>query len=84
MDLPAGASSTEIFQSNPQRGTDLGLGVPYLYFADRARVEVPVALSRRAAPGRHTVRGAVRYAVCDDSVCLPPSTTRFSVPLVVR
>ena len=82
--LPAGASSTEIYQSNPHRGTDPALGVPYLYFQDRARFEVPVALGRRTPAGRHAVRGAVRYAVCDDSVCLPPATTRFSVPIVVR
>ena len=83
-ELPAGATSTEIYQSNPQRGTDPALGVPYLYFADQARVELPVALSRRAARGRHTVRGTIRYAVCDDSICLAPTATRFSVPLVVR
>ena len=82
--LPAGASAEPILQSTPHQGTDPGLGVPYLYFSEEARLEVPVALSRRAARGRHTVRGTIRYAVCDDAVCLPPTATRFSVPLVVR
>ena len=84
LQAPDGVSAAALRQSTPREGTDPALGVPYLYFAVEARVELPLRIGRAVARGRHRVRGAVRYAVCDDSVCLAPTESRFRVPLVVR
>lgn len=84
LDAPAGVAGSALRQSAPHEGTDPGLGVPYLYFSEEARIELPLRIGRGVARGRHRVRGAVRYAVCDDSVCLPPTESTFRVPLVVR
>ena len=84
LQAPPGVSGGPLRQSDPHEGTDPGLGVPYLYFSEEARVVLPLRIGQGVALGRHTVRGAIRYAVCDDSVCLPPTESRFRVPLVVR
>ena len=71
-------------QSPPQTGHDPAFGTDYTYFADAVRLALPLQVSRTAARGRHAVVGTVRYAVCDDSICLPPAATPFRAPLTVR
>ncbi|MDT0630785.1 protein-disulfide reductase DsbD family protein [Rubrivirga sp. S365] len=82
--LPAGVEAAPLRQARPQEGYDEAFGSDYTYFAGRGRIVQPLRLSATAARGRHEVRGAVLYAVCDDSICLPPARAAFRVPLQVR
>ena len=82
--LPDGVLAGTAQQSRPRQGFDEAFEQAYTYFADEAEVVVPVRVSRGAAPGRHAVVGAVRYAICDDTICLPPATTPFRTTLTVR
>ena len=82
--LPAGVEALALRQARPREGYDEAFQSDYTYFAGRGRVVQPLRLSAAAARGRYEVRGAVRYAVCDDSICLPPARASFRVPLEVR
>ena len=65
-------------------GHDDALDIDYPYFAERAGVALRVAAGRGVRPGRHVVRGTVRYAACDDRICLPPRTVPFEATVTVR
>lgn len=82
--LPAGVEPLALRQGTPQRGYDEGFESAYTYFAERARIVRPLRIGGGAAAGEHEVTGAVRFAVCNDSVCLAPSRLAFRVPLVVE
>ena len=82
--LPAGVEAAPLRQGAPRVGYDEAFGSDYTYFAERGRVVQPLRVGAGAAPGRYEVRGAVAYAVCDDSICLPPARASFRVPLVVQ
>ncbi len=82
--LPDGVAAGALRQSEPEVGYDEGFGRDYPYFAGRARFVQPLRVSATAAPGRREVTGAAHYAVCDDSICLPPTRTPFRVPLVIE
>lgn len=82
--LPAGLRAGAPRQSRPRTGHDEGLDVDYTYFAETARVAVPLATTRGLARGRHPVSGTVRFALCDDRVCLPPAAVPFQTVLHVR
>ena len=82
--LPAGVSAGRLAQSTPREGYDPAFESDYPYFAGAARVVQRVAVAPGAAPGAREVTGAVRYAVCDDRVCLPPARTAFRVSVVVE
>lgn len=64
-------------------GRDEVFDVDYPYFAGRAAVTAHIRAGRRAAPGRHLIRGNVRFAACDDRVCLPPRTVPFEAELTL-
>jgi len=64
-------------------GRDEVLGVDYDYFAGLVTVEADVRAGAGARPGRHVVRGSVRYAACDERICLSPRTVRFEAPVTV-
>lgn len=83
-DLPAGLSLGGLQQSAPRQGFDEAFQSDYTYFSERARVIQSVRVADRTEVGRLDVTGTVRYAVCDDSVCLPPTRTTFRVPLVIE
>lgn len=82
--LPRGLATRAPRQSATRRAFDEAFQQHYPYFAGSAEVTVPVAVARGAARGRHAVAGSVRYALCDDRVCLPPATTPFRATLTVR
>ncbi len=56
------------------------LGVPVEQITGRADIAVPLLVAAGAAPDR--VALAVRFAVCDASICLPPRTVRVVAPLI--
>ena len=82
--LPAGVRAGRLAQAPPREGYDAAFESAYPYFAETGRVVQTLHIGADAAPGTHAVSGAVRYAVCDDQICLPPTETAFRVPLVVE
>ena len=82
--LPDGVEAAPPRQAAPRAGYDEVFASDYTYFAERGRVVQPLRVGADAAPGRYEVRGAVAYAVCDDTICLPPARASFRVPLVVQ
>lgn len=83
-DLPAGLTAGTPRQSGARRGHDASFNAEASTFTGAARVEQPLAVSRRAPAGPTVVSGTVRYAVCDASICLPPAASTFRVTLRVR
>ena len=83
-DLPGGVSLGEITEVGVLEGYDEVFEARYPYYQRTGRVVQRLAVGRRAARGRHHLTGRIRYAVCDDRICLPPVTTAFRVPLVIR
>ena len=82
--LPPGVEASAVQQAEPRQGFDEAFGQTYPYFAGTAEVSAPLRVARGARRGRHVVAGRVSYAICDDSICLPPVTTPFRTTLVVR
>ena len=67
----------------PHEGFDVGLGEAYRYHARRARVWQGLRVSERAPRGPAVVSGRVRYAACNDEICLPPREVPFQARFVV-
>lgn len=82
--LPPGvATAGALRQSRPREGYDEGLRTDYTYHEGAVRIEQPLRVTTEAA-GRHRLTGTLRYAVCNDSVCLRPSATSVAATLRVR
>ncbi|MEM0964207.1 MAG: protein-disulfide reductase DsbD domain-containing protein [Bacteroidota bacterium] len=82
--LPDGVAAQTLRQGTPQTRFDPVFEEDYTYFAGRARFVQPLRLGAGVAAGTHEVTGAVRYALCDDSICLSPARSTFRVALVVE
>lgn len=82
--LPAGVVSETLRQGTPRTRFDPVFETDYTYFTDRARFVQPLRLGEEVIEGAHEVSGAVRYALCDDSICLAPARSVFRVALVVE
>ena len=82
--VPTGVTPQALRQGPPRTAYDPGFEADYTYYADRARFVKPLRLGDRVSRGTHEVAGTVRYAVCDDSICLPPVQSAFRVDLVVE
>ena len=82
--LPDGVEPGPLRQAAPREAYDEAFDSDYTYFAERAQFVQPLRVGAAVTPGRWEVRGAARYAVCDDSICLPPARTPFRVPLLVE
>ena len=82
--LPAGVRAGRLVQGAPREGYDAAFESSYPYFAETGRVVQTLHVGADAAAGAHAVSGSLRYAVCDDRICLPPAETAFRVPLVVE
>ncbi|WP_412063514.1 protein-disulfide reductase DsbD domain-containing protein [Rubrivirga sp. IMCC45206] len=82
--LPDGIRAVRLAQSEPREGYDEAFASAYPYFAESARVVQVLGVGRRLRPGRREVSGTVRFAVCDDRICLPPASVPFRVPLVIE
>ncbi len=82
--LPAGVTAGTPRQTGAHRGHDAAFDAEASTFVGTARIEQPLAVSRRAVTGPAVVSGTVRYAVCDASICLPPASSAFRVTLRVQ
>lgn len=81
--LPGGVAARPLRQGPPRTAYDPGFETDYTYYTERARFVQPLRLGAAVARGTHEVTGTIRYAVCDDSICLPPVRSAFRVNLVV-
>ncbi len=81
--LPAGVTAGGLRQSGTHEGFDEAFDSAYRYFAGPGRLVQTLRVGAAVPRTTHEVTGAVRYAVCDDTICLPPVRTAFRVSLVV-
>jgi thiol:disulfide interchange protein DsbD len=70
-------------QSEPKRGYDPNFDKEVSYFEETATIRVPVSAGTGAGLGEHTVEGTVRFMVCTDEMCLPPTPSSFSTTVSV-
>jgi DsbC/DsbD-like thiol-disulfide interchange protein len=82
--LPLGVQTGRRVQAGVREGYDAVFESAYPYFAETGRVVQRLRVGEGVAAGTHEVSGTVRYAVCDDEICLAPAQTAFRVPLVVE
>jgi thiol:disulfide interchange protein DsbD len=68
----------------PREGYDEALDEAYRYHAGRARVWQGFLVSERAPRGPVEVTGRVRFAACNDAICLPPREVPFRARFVVQ
>ncbi|OZC03100.1 protein-disulfide reductase DsbD domain-containing protein [Rubricoccus marinus] len=81
--LPTGVSARGgLRQTRPQEKYDEILKESYTYHSGTARVSQGLHVTTRAS-GRHRVGAEIRFAVCNDSVCLPPTTVPVRATLSV-
>ncbi|MEM6325731.1 MAG: hypothetical protein AAF791_01300 [Bacteroidota bacterium] len=81
--LPEGVVPRGGLRESPTvNGMDEALGLPYAYHIESGQVTQRLRVDRRAE-GRHRIRAAVRFTVCNDSVCLPPTTVETAATLAV-
>lgn len=78
--LPDGiASYGPLSESQALRGHDSGLDADYTYYESSARIWQGFQVGRNADVGEHRVTGRLRYAACNDELCLPVKTFPYSV-----
>jgi thiol:disulfide interchange protein DsbD len=53
------------------------------YFEEAAHIATIVRLRESAAAGVDSLKASVRFQICDDEMCLPPTTRTFSTPVTV-
>ena len=83
--LPIGvARYREPGEAVARQGHDPVLGEDYRYHAGTARIWQGLQIGRDAPRGPVVVSGRVRYAACNDEVCLPPREALFRVQFRVR
>jgi len=82
--LPSGVDVGAVRQSGAKDGYDETFASAYTYFTGAGRVVQTLRVGTATPRGTHEVTGAVRFAVCNDEICLPPVRTTFRVPLVVE
>lgn len=82
--LPAGLRLAGAPGEDPPRaGHDAALDEDYRYHAGRARVWQVLEVASSAPRGPVEVTGRVRFAACNDEICLPPREVPFRARLVV-
>ena len=82
--LPAGIDTTgTLRQSDPTRTYDPNFEADAFFYDDTAEVRAGLEVTESVAPGTYTIDGSVRYMVCNDEMCMPPTTTPVSVTVDV-
>jgi DsbC/DsbD-like thiol-disulfide interchange protein len=69
----------------PEKREAKDLGETQLVYSKPFRIVQPITLTRRPAPaaGPLTVKGAVKYQACDESICYAPITVPVTWTLTV-
>ena len=70
-------------ETHTEIGHDPGLDADYTYHDGSARVWQGLLVQEGAEAGEHVVTGTVRYAACNDEMCLPVKTFSFRTRFVV-
>ena len=70
-------------ETDTQIGHDPGLDADYAYHDGSARVWQGLQVQDSAEAGEHVVGGTIRYAACNDEMCLPVKTVPFRTRFVV-
>ena len=52
-------------------------------YSGKAPIFLTLATDENLRPGRHVLEGTLRIQICNDSVCLPPSTLPVVIPVKV-
>lgn len=58
-------------------------GQPLAVYSGRSPIVVQVAVANEVAPGRYGLDGTLRIQICNDEICLPPSTLSAAIPVRV-
>ncbi|HEU5118742.1 MAG TPA: protein-disulfide reductase DsbD domain-containing protein, partial [Isosphaeraceae bacterium] len=80
---PAGISVGETEQSDPEEGFDPNFGLDVRYFEGEADLFTPINVSDAAASGTAPLTGKIGFMVCNDRLCLPPTSVPLSASMVV-
>ena len=82
--LPMGlARYSEPGEAEPHDGHDVVLDEAYRYHEGQARIWQGLEIQASALAGPTVVTGTLRYAACNDEVCIPPRDLPFDVRLIV-
>lgn len=82
--LPAGQPFTfarPIAAPKPHVIFDPGFGMPVQLYTDQAEFGLTIKVGAAAPAGSQTLTVEARYQSCNDSLCLPPRTTRSTLLL---
>lgn len=83
-DLPQGLTADTAFvQQDTETGFDPNFNTDVIYFTPESRATGYLFVADEAEPGEHEVQGSVTFMLCNDRLCLPPTTTLFGVPLKI-
>lgn len=70
-------------QATPQEGYDPNFDKTVRYFAGEASFRRALKVADEAAAGSYDLEGQVRFMICTDRLCLPPTPAPFSVQVAV-
>ncbi len=60
------------------------LGKLGIKWSPPAPIKFMEALGKRIEPGSYKIEGTLRFQACSDTVCEPPQTLRFQLPLTIE
>ncbi|MCS4057773.1 protein-disulfide reductase DsbD family protein [Salinibacter ruber] len=83
--LPAGIDTTgTLRQSTPTRKYDPNFEADAFFYEESAEVRAGLHVGEEVKPGTYVVGGSVRYMVCSDQMCMPPTTKPVSMTIEVE
>jgi thiol:disulfide interchange protein DsbD len=84
MEPPGGLTVTTTQYPEPKRYRfSFADGEELAVYTGRAPIFLTVRVAPDLQPGRHVLEGTLRIQICNDSVCLPPSTLPVALPIEV-
>ena len=63
---------------------DQTFGMRVQLYTEKAEFTLPIKIAANAPAGTRTLGVEARYQTCNDTICLPPRTTKVTVPIQVR
>jgi len=83
--LPPGIDTTgTLRQSDPTRTYDPNFEADAFFYEDAAEVRAGLRVGEEVEPGTYVVGGSVRYMLCSDQMCMPPTTKSISMTVEVE
>ena len=73
----------EVVQEGVEVGYDPNFDTDVTYFTEASRLRVPLSVAPHAPAGAHAVPGTIEFMLCNDRVCLPPTTIAVEPVVVV-